>query len=84
MLRHFTIFFIAIFWTSISFSQTTIQKDSAEVSSMGERLFMAFENPDILEFEKTSTDKIYCLPCFDEAVLNLNDFQYLIIRQDFF
>lgn len=82
MKTHITILTILFLLTSISWGQNISAKDSLKLMKQVDTLFDLFENPDFTSFEKISTEKIYCIICFDRP--DFEEEQYMLDRKDFF
>jgi hypothetical protein len=82
MIRTFLIFSFLILWNS-SIGQVISQKDSLEILRKAEIVFNLFENPDYTLFKEISTDRIYCILCFDLPFLGEED-PYILDRKEFF
>lgn len=82
MKRHLTILTTLLTLSSLSWGQTITPKDSLVIMANVETVFNLFENPDYKDFEKKSTEKIYCIICFDRPILN--DEPYMLDRKEFF
>ncbi len=82
MKKYSVIFPILLLWTLTLWGQTIDQKDSLEIVNKVNILFDLFENPDFTDFEKISTQKIYCIICFH---LPVSDEEWSILdRKEFF
>lgn len=82
MKRPFSILPILFLLTSPSWSQTISISDSLEIRNKVHTVFELFENPDFSEFEKISTEKIYCIICFNRP--DLIDEPFMLDRKEFF
>jgi len=67
---------------SSSWSQTIQQSDSSAVINQMNAVFHLFTHPDLTAFKDISTEKIYCIICFDKA--DLSEQPYMLDRKDFF
>jgi len=61
--------------------QSVSASDSLKVMLAVERVFRMFENPDYAQFEKESTDWIYCIHCLERPHPK---HYYMLRRKDFF
>ncbi len=82
MKRDLAILFVLFFWTSFSWGQTVAKSDSIEIMSKVKTVFTLFEKPNFRDFEKISTEKIYCINCFDKH--DFREDSYMIDRKEFF
>lgn len=82
MVRRSTISIFLLCLGSFSFGQHLDAKDSLALMSQVKAVFELFKNPVLSDFEKSSTEEIYCIPC-DEGPDTSED-PYMYDRRAFF
>lgn len=82
MTRQLTILTIFLFFTSLTFGQRVSKKDSLLIMIKVKSVFNVIKNPVFSEFEKLSTEKIYCIICF--AKPDFTDTPYMLERRKFY
>ena len=82
MTKHLTILTTFLFFTSLSFGQRVSETDSLLIMAKVKSVFSVIKNPVFNEFEKLSTEKIYCTICFGKP--NFTNAPYILERRKFY
>lgn len=82
MTRILATFFFSTLFISISWGQKITATDSLKVMTEVDKIFKVFSSPKLSEFEQISTERIYCIMCFDRP--KSKDNPYMLNRKLFF
>ena len=82
MIKQFTTLIVFLSFSFLSFGQSVTQTDSILIMSKVKAVFHAFNNPVFAEFKNLSTEKIYCIICFNSN--EVSNRTNLIERTKFF
>lgn len=82
MIRSSIILIFFLCFSPLSFGQKVNQRDSLMIMSQVKAVFKLFSNPVLSDFERLSTNKIYCIICSDKP--DTSEEPYIYDKRIFF